>query len=82
MFAEGRRFDHLSLLREAAAAGLGVAIAPAVLVERELSQGKLIAPLDFEPNDAAFALCAMRGRSDKAFRDLREWLVKESASRI
>ncbi|AUT64427.1 LysR substrate-binding domain-containing protein [Paraburkholderia terrae] len=80
MFAEGRRFDHLSLLLEAAAAGLGVAIAPALLVERELSQGKLIAPLGFGPNDAVFALCAMRGRSDKAFCDLREWLVKESAA--
>ncbi|GJH33723.1 LysR family transcriptional regulator [Paraburkholderia hospita] len=80
MFAEGRRFDHLSLLLEAAAAGLGVAIAPALLVERELSQGKLIAPLGFESNDAVFALCAMRGRSDTAFCDLREWLVKESAA--
>ncbi|AMV48579.1 transcriptional regulator [Paraburkholderia caribensis] len=80
LFVEGRRFDHLSLLLEAAAAGLGVAIAPALLVERELSQGKLIAPLGFGPNDAVFALCAMRGRSDKAFCDLREWLGKESAA--
>ncbi|MBN3766157.1 LysR substrate-binding domain-containing protein [Burkholderia sp. Ac-20365] len=80
MFDEGRRFDHLSLMLEAAAAGLGVAIAPALLVERELSQGKLIAPLGFQPNGAAFALCAMRDRSDKAFRNLREWLLKESAA--
>jgi DNA-binding transcriptional LysR family regulator len=79
-FTEGRRFDHLSLLLEAAAAGLGIAIAPALLVERELSQGKLIAPLGFESNDAAFALCAMRGRSDHAFCELRAWLVNESAA--
>ncbi|CAB3771373.1 LysR substrate-binding domain-containing protein [Paraburkholderia humisilvae] len=77
MFAGGRRFDHLSLLLEAAAAGLGVAIAPALLVERELSQGRLIAPLGFVPSGAFFAFCAMSGRSDKALYCLREWLKEE-----
>lgn len=77
MLAGGRRFDHLSLLLEAAAAGLGVAIAPALLVERELSQKRLIAPLGFGPSDAVFAFCAMRGRSDKALCGLREWLETE-----
>ncbi len=79
LFAGGRRFDHLSLLLEAAAAGLGVAIAPALLVERELSQGRLIAPLGFGPSGAVFAFCTMSGRSDKALGSLREWLKKESA---
>jgi len=77
MFDGGRRFDHLSLLLEAAAAGLGVAIAPALLVERELSQNRLIAPLGFMPSDAVFAFCSMRGRSDKALGGLREWLETE-----
>ncbi|WP_375508982.1 LysR substrate-binding domain-containing protein [uncultured Caballeronia sp.] len=74
LFASGRRFDHLSLLLEAAAAGLGVAIAPALLVERELSKERLIAPLGFGPSDAFFAFCTMRGRPDKALLRLREWL--------
>ncbi|MDQ7981692.1 LysR substrate-binding domain-containing protein [Paraburkholderia sp. SARCC-3016] len=78
MFANGRRFDHLSLLLEAAVAGLGVAIAPALLVERELSQGRLIAPLGFEPSGAVFAFCTMSGRSDNALEGLREWLKDES----
>jgi DNA-binding transcriptional LysR family regulator len=77
MFEAGRRFDHLSLLLEAAAAGLGVAIAPALLVERELSQHRLIAPLGFMPSDAVFAFCSLRGRSDKALGGLREWLETE-----
>lgn len=80
MFAGGRRFDHLSLLLEAAASGLGVAIAPALLVERELSRKRLIAPLGFKPSDAVFAFCAMRGRSDKAIQKLREWLKTESVA--
>ncbi|MFC0400165.1 LysR substrate-binding domain-containing protein [Paraburkholderia rhizosphaerae] len=79
-FVEGRRFDHLSLLLEAAAAGLGIAIAPALLVERELSQGRLLAPLGFEPSGAVFAFGAMRGRSDKALCGLREWLQMESGA--
>ena len=37
----GREFDHLGHMLEAAAAGLGVAIAPAVLVEAELHRGRL-----------------------------------------
>lgn len=60
MLGEGRRFDHLPLHIEAAVAGLGIAIGPAVLVERELAQGKLIAPLGFGPSDAVFALCTGR----------------------
>ncbi|WP_459719177.1 LysR substrate-binding domain-containing protein [Paraburkholderia sp. 2C] len=80
MFAEGRRFDDSSLLLEAAAAGLGVAIAPTLIVKRELAQGRLIAPLGFGPSDAVFAFCTMRGRSDKALSSLREWLEDERAT--
>jgi DNA-binding transcriptional LysR family regulator len=79
MFAGGRRFDHLSLLLEAAAAGLGVAIAPALLVERETSQGRLNAPLGFQPSGAVFAFCVMSNRSDKALCSLRDWLKEEGA---
>ncbi|KQR81523.1 transcriptional regulator [Burkholderia sp. Leaf177] len=80
LFAGGRQFDHLTLLLEAAAAGLGVAIAPALLAERELSQKRLIAPLGFKPSGAVFAFCTARGRSDKALQALCTWLKTESVA--
>lgn len=41
---EGQGFDHLYYLMEAAVAGLGVAIAPRLLVEDDLKSGRLVAP--------------------------------------
>ena len=78
-FASGRRFDHLPLLLEAAAAGLGVAIAPALLVEREIARGRLTAPLGFAPCGSSFTLCIGAGRArEAAFASLREWLQDEA----
>lgn len=42
--SKGQGFDHLYYLMEAAVAGLGVAIAPRLLVEDDLKSGRLIAP--------------------------------------
>lgn len=42
--AEGQGFEHLYYLLEAAVAGLGVAIAPRLLVEDDLNSGRLVAP--------------------------------------
>ena len=45
----GHRFDQFSLLIEAAAAGMGAALLPSYLIERELRQGAVrvipVAPL-------------------------------------
>ena len=58
----GREFDHLGHMLEAAAAGLGVAIAPAVLIEAELHRGRLAAPLGFVDSGAAFSLCTLKAQ--------------------
>ncbi|OAD16542.1 LysR substrate-binding domain-containing protein [Achromobacter insolitus] len=73
----GREFDHLGHMLEAAAAGLGMAIAPAVLVESELHRGRLAAPLDFVESGAAFSLCLRKdaARPDGAHERLRDWLL-------
>lgn len=73
----GREFDHLGHMLEAAAAGLGVAIAPAVLVEAELHRGRLAAPLGFVESGAAFSLCLRKDavRADAAHERLRDWLL-------
>ncbi|QPL47077.1 LysR family transcriptional regulator [Halomonas sp. A40-4] len=41
---QGQGFEHLYYLMEAAVAGLGVAIAPTLLVEDDLKSGRLVAP--------------------------------------
>jgi DNA-binding transcriptional LysR family regulator len=78
----GREFDHLGHMLEAAAAGLGVAIAPAVLVEAELHRGRLAAPLGFIESGAAFSLCLRKDavRADAAHERLRDWLLASAGA--
>lgn len=77
-FAAGRRFEHLSLMIEAAAAGIGIAIAPELLVEREIALGRLVAPFGFSASGAMFSLCLPAGSPGEALAALREWLRAES----
>ena len=52
-------FDHTNLALGAAMDGLGVAIAPAYLIEGELRAGRLIAPFPelMAPDDSHYVLC-------------------------
>ena len=74
----GRRFDSLTLTLEAARQGLGFAIAPELLVRRELDAGLLQAPFGFHATGAAIYFCS---RSDDApsvaIGHLRNWLSAE-----
>ncbi|MES1152285.1 MAG: LysR substrate-binding domain-containing protein, partial [Dongia sp.] len=76
---KGPHFDQSALAIEAAAAGLGIALAPAVLVEQDLANGRLVrldgAELS-EPFSYYLVYPADRGghESVKAFRD---WLFSE-----
>ena len=76
--AGGRRFDSLTLTLEAARQGLGFAIAPELLVRRELDAGLLQAPFGFHATGAAIYFCS---RSDDApsvaIGHLRNWLSAE-----
>lgn len=75
-----RRFDHLGPLMEAARAGLGLAIAPEILVEREIRRGELVAPRGFVASPHRFALAALARRSDEpAIRSLAEWFPGQAA---
>lgn len=75
-----REFDHLGHMLEAAAAGLGIAIAPAVLVEAELRRSRLVAPLGFIDSGATFSLCIRNtvSSSKPALELLRNWLTKQT----
>lgn len=73
----GQGFEHLYYLLEAAAAGLGVAIAPQQLVADDLAGGRLVAPWGFVETSARLALWVPARRLDKRAQLLAEWLRHE-----
>ncbi|WP_106476144.1 LysR family transcriptional regulator [Phytohalomonas tamaricis] len=75
--AQSQGFEHLYYLLEAAVAGLGVAIAPQLLVADDLHNGRLIAPWGFIETDARICLWLPRHVSDRRGQRLADWLVAE-----
>jgi DNA-binding transcriptional LysR family regulator len=73
----GQGFEHLYYLLEAAAAGLGVAIAPQQLVADDLAAGRLVAPWGFVDTPARLALWVPARRLDQRAQQLAEWLRVE-----
>jgi len=73
----GQGFEHLYYLLEAAAAGLGVAIAPQQLVADDLAAGRLVAPWGFVDTPARLALWVPARRLDQRAQQLAEWLRAE-----
>ena len=72
---------HLYFLLEAAAAGLGVAIAPQPLVADDLAAGRLIAPWGFRPTPASWTLYASKPATDPRLNELANWLRRELAEK-
>jgi len=73
----GADFEHLYFLLEAAAAGLGVAIAPQELVADDLAAGRLLAPWGFVGTDAQWILATRRDDDDAQLEALAAWLRLE-----
>ncbi len=73
----GQGFEHLYYLLEAAAAGLGVAIAPQQLVADDLAGGRLVAPWGFVETPARLALWVPARRLDPRAQLLADWLRGE-----
>lgn len=72
------QFEHFYLLIQAAACGLGVAMAPKMLVLDDLRSGKLVAPFGFTPGPYKLVLWIaphLRTRADT--KALVEWLTAE-----
>ncbi|SDL17486.1 DNA-binding transcriptional regulator, LysR family [Modicisalibacter muralis] len=74
---EGQGFDHLYYLMEAAVAGLGVAIAPRLLVADDLRSGRLVAPWGFIETPARLCLWLPRHADHRRSVRLAEWLKRE-----
>jgi LysR family glycine cleavage system transcriptional activator len=71
-------FGHFYLVIQAAACGLGFALAPRLLVEDEIAAGHLVAPLGFVPGPHEMQLWSaehLRHRPD--LRLVAEWLRRE-----
>ncbi|MHB8354157.1 MAG: LysR substrate-binding domain-containing protein [Burkholderiales bacterium] len=74
-----RHFDNLQLMLEAAIAKLGIAIAPQPLVQRELQQRRLIAPLGFTSSPSEFALCVQSSRAQEPhLAALCTWMAEQT----
>ncbi len=74
-----RHFDNLQLMLEAAVAKLGIAIAPEQLVQRDLREGRLVAPLGFSSGHSEFALCTLASRRhDGPLAALGGWMADQA----
>ena len=75
-----RMLDHHFLMIEAALAGLGVAMAPFVLVRDQVARNRLTAPLGFDPDGTEYGLIASgAGVEASGVLALRDWLVQQAA---
>ncbi|WP_432695504.1 LysR family transcriptional regulator [Marinobacterium sp. YM272] len=74
---EDKSFDHLNYMLEAALVGLGVAIAPAYLVEEDLRTGRLVAPWGFIETPARLGLWLPPGELSAGVQQLLAWLEAE-----
>lgn len=75
-----REFGHNHSMIEAAAAGMGVAIAPWAFVAPDLEMGRLVAPYGFALRPSQFAFLRPADRKDPAIDAFRDWLVAEGAA--
>lgn len=75
------RFDGLHLLYEAAAGGLGVAMAFDDLAQPYLDDGRLIEPFDisFAPSESWWLLYRARDARSQSIRAVRRWLTTEAS---
>lgn len=79
---EGMLFDDSVMLLEAAAQGIGVALARSGLIENDLKTGRLVAPLAAEIASELGFWIVWRGDNRKLRRivALRDWLLAEAGA--
>lgn len=77
----GPVFDSSALMASAAAAGLGVALAPTVMFTRELASELLVQPFAVTINVGRYWLTRLISRPESdAMRRFRDWLMEEIAA--
>ncbi len=74
----GPRYEQFSMQAAAAAAGLGVALMPTLLVEEELAAGQLVVACSRRrPGRGYYLVQPDQGEEPSALRHLRQWLRSE-----
>jgi DNA-binding transcriptional LysR family regulator len=75
--AAAQTFEHFYFMLQAAASGLGVAIGPKVLVDDDLSAGRLVAPFGFVKSGLSYIAIRPR-RTDSRAALFEDWLVAQA----
>jgi LysR family glycine cleavage system transcriptional activator len=76
----GPRFEHMYMIMQAAAAGLGVALLPRLLVDDDVAAGRLTIPLQghFVSREGYCLVYPEAKRNDPRVEVLRSWLLREA----
>lgn len=79
---KGPRFEHFHMVIQAAVAGLGVAVMPRFLVEKELNSGELVIPFNHAVSSSqAYYFVYPPARQElPALKLFRDWLVATAQS--
>jgi LysR family glycine cleavage system transcriptional activator len=74
-------FEHLFMLAEAAASGMGLALMPLFLVRAELTSGRLIQPIaeTLQPETAYYILHRPGAEHSRKVRLFKTWLLRQAA---
>jgi LysR family transcriptional regulator of beta-lactamase len=77
----GPVFDSSQLMVEAAIQGAGIALAPALMFERQINTGRLVRPFDVEVKTGSYWLTCLKGKPmTPAMLLFSQWLAKEAAA--
>lgn len=76
----GPRYELFSMLAQAAMHGMGVALIPPLLIQRELAEGRLIVPLQhaYLSDKAYYLIVPERKAESAALRAFRDWLLDQA----
>lgn len=76
----GPRYELFSMLAQAAMHGMGVALIPPLLIQRELAEGRLIVPLEhaYLSDKAYYLIVPERKAESAALRAFRDWLLDQA----